>query len=74
MNTTLVSIHAAAEVLGLSPQTLRWRIEHGHLKLAQHRPVQKVRLADVYRYKDAMPPLAPRPCRPRLLWLARRVS
>jgi hypothetical protein len=64
----LVTIHSAAEMLGLSDQTLRFRVLHSkHLRLARRRPVMKLRLADVLVYRETMPPLDHRgQGRPRL--------
>ncbi len=54
----LVTIHSAAAMLGLSDQTLRFRVLHSkHLRLARRTPVMKLRLSDVLDYAGRMPAL-----------------
>lgn len=53
----LVTIHSAAEMLGLSYQTLRFRVLHSkHLRLASRNPM-RVRLGDVLLYREHLPPV-----------------
>jgi hypothetical protein len=61
MMSSLITLHAAAAILGMRPQTLRARIVCGRspLKLARRHPLQRVRLLDVLQYRETIPPVAP---------------
>jgi hypothetical protein len=49
-----VNLVVAAQILGISQQLLRWRAEHGHIRIALRRPI-RFRLVDVLAYGEHMP-------------------
>ncbi len=51
-----VSLVVAAQILGVSPQLLRYRAERGHVRIALRRPI-RIRLEDVLKYRETMLPV-----------------
>jgi hypothetical protein len=66
MDKTTVSPTAAAELLGISAQLLRYRATRGEVRVARRSPM-RFRLADVVDYRATMRPPDGRRGRPRHL-------
>lgn len=64
MDKTTVGPSAAAELLGISAQLLRYRANRGEVRVARRRPM-RFRLSDVVEYRATMRPPDGRRGRPR---------
>ncbi len=51
---TTITLVAASQILGISPQLLKWRAERGDVRIALRRPI-RFRLVDVLAYGEHMP-------------------
>jgi hypothetical protein len=63
----VVNVQQAAEILGISPELLRYRIGRGLLKRASGRGITRLDVQDVIDYQKIMPPTLVRSGRPHCL-------